>query len=601
MFLSHEIIFCLICFLAYSPNLDTSVAPESFQRLPDIDNSLSQHPLLQDSVLSEEEQMSSGFLSQHSFLLAKDKSREKQTSEEEDMGVNRATSSPPEELPDKVAGEDEVLVLRKEPPTEHLPELLQDDVGPVLSSSVKVQPDRDIHADQSGTARDESLNVSMGPRSSRPDEGSEVLLRELQSESQKSRQRKSPSPPSQPTDGTRGLQPAENPSPAVHGGGREPDLWSSASQTGVEGSYLSFLPQSQSTPGVFTAPLPTSSSKGPAGQLSTIQSNQSDTEAAPLPVHVPSGPDQEREEKEEDGASSQVQSLPSVSFKQKVDAWRANQGSASVSLFDTLALQGFSGVSPKQKAFDAVSDTLNGILSQKLNSLNLAPAAEHSSPEEKEEEEIGSAPGPSVSTHLDSQSHMDLDMHGEAHTDPQGNTHQQQLNPRTGPSALITLDQFSDISLNPDSTLSFSQGSRDSRAKLDTSAGASSVPSLEVDSYAPYWTSAASTPPPRLRPREVNIEERIPVRDQSFQHLRICPYLLCPDALCPNLDHSCISTTWALTSRQPPSLIHLHPGGQSESLNSLPLTFLPSKDQSERQPEAANPLKVPALLSVSYK
>lgn len=490
--------------------------------------------------------MSSGFLYQQSSLLEKGKSREKQPPEVEDMGVNRAVASRPPE----------------KQPTEHLSELSQDNVNPLLSSSVKVmlssinapgslqalllndQPHSGVHDDQSGTAGNKSLNVSIGPRSSQPDDGSKVLLRELQYESRRSQQSESPSPPSQLTEGTIGLQPVEHLSPAVHGVHREPDIWSSASQAGVGGTYLGILPQSQSTPGVSTAPLPTSISKDPAGQFSPIQSNLSEIGVAPQPIHVPS--------EDKDGASSQVQSLPSVSFKQKVDAWRANQGSASVSLFDTLALQGFSGVSPKQKAFDAVSDTLNGILSQKLNSLNLTPAAEQSSFEEVEEKDIGSAPGPSASTHFDSQSHMDLDMHVEAPTDLQANAHQQQLDPRAGNSAPLTLDQFSGITLNPDSTLSFSQRSHGSRAKLNTSAGASSVLSLEVDNYAPYWTSATLTPPPQLRPREVNIEERIPVCHQSYQHLHICLHLVCPDALCLFLEHSCISTTWALISRQPP-------------------------------------------------
>lgn len=478
--------------------------------------------------------MTSGFLSQH---------REKQPSEEEDMGMNRAgTSSPPEKPPDKTGGEDEVLVLRKEPP----PELSKDNVNPLLSSFVKVMVSsmkapgslqalipndrlhRDVHADQSGASRDESLNVSIGPRSSQPDDNSKVLLRELQSESQRIRQKKSPSPPSQPTEGARGLQPGKHLSEAVHEGHREPDLLTPASQAGVKGSYLGVLPQSQSTPGVSTGPLPISIFKDPAGQPSTIQSNQSETEEALLPVHVLSDPQQEIVKEDQDGSSSQVQSLPSIGFKQKVDAWRANQGSASVSLYDTLALQGFSGVSPKQKAYDAVSDTLNGILSQKLNSLKMTPTAEQSSFAEKEEEkDIGSAPGPSASTHLDSQSHNDLDRCGEAPTDVQGDAHQQQLAFKAGPSAPLTLEQFSDVSLNQDSNLSFSQGSHGSRAKLNTSVGASSILSLEVDNYAPYWTSAVSTPPPQLVAQEVNIEERIPVGHQSYQHLHICSHLVC--------------------------------------------------------------------------
>lgn len=554
-------------YLLYRPNPDSSVASESFLHLPGNDNSLSQHPLLQDSVRSEEEQMSSGLLSQHSFLLATDKSREKQPSDEEDIDeIRERISSPLQKTQDKLVVDDEAL-----PPTKHLPELLQENVDPILPSSSKVmvsttkapdglqalqpndQPDREVHTNQSVTASDESLNVSVGPCSSQSDEGRELLLQDVQSESQKSQQRIGPSSHSQPTEVAGRLHPTEHPSLA--GPNREPDLWSLASQVGLDGSDMGFLPRAQSTPGVSTALLPTSSSKDPAGP-STIQSNQTETGAA-TPAPITSCPDQEKEE--EGRPSSQVQSLPSISFKQKVDAWRANQGSTSVSLYDTLALQGFSGVPPRQKAFDAVSDTLNGILSLKLDSFKQTLAAEHSSPEieeEADERNMGSAPRPSASTHLDSQSHMSLDMHENAPTDPQGDIHQQQPDPRAGPSTPQTLNQFSDASPNLDSTLSFSQSSHST---------------------------------------EVNIEERIPVRDQSFYDLGICAHFVCPDAFCPILEHSCISTTWALTSRQPLSSIRLLPRVQLESLNSLLLIFSRSKDRSERQPGAASPLKVPTL------
>ncbi|KAM9842284.1 uncharacterized protein alms1 [Aulostomus maculatus] len=50
--------------------------------------------------------------------------------------------------------------------------------------------------------------------------------------------------------------------------------------------------------------------------------------------------------------------------------------------------------------------------------------------------------------------------------------------------------------------------------KLGTSIRASSAVSLEVDNYAPYWTSKLSTPPPK--PRELNIDERIPPKPREL-------------------------------------------------------------------------------------
>uniref|UniRef100_A0AAV2JHW7 Uncharacterized protein n=1 Tax=Knipowitschia caucasica TaxID=637954 RepID=A0AAV2JHW7_KNICA len=57
--------------------------------------------------------------------------------------------------------------------------------------------------------------------------------------------------------------------------------------------------------------------------------------------------------------------------------------------------------------------------------------------------------------------------------------------------------------------------SSNSGNKVATSIGTSSI-SLEVDNYDPYWTGKASTPPPQHKPRELNIEERIPLYLQNL-------------------------------------------------------------------------------------
>ncbi|MFT7817253.1 hypothetical protein Z043-122366 [Arapaima gigas] len=78
-------------------------------------------------------------------------------------------------------------------------------------------------------------------------------------------------------------------------------------------------------------------------------------------------------------------------------------------------------------------------------------------------------------------------------------------------SRAIGLGTFSDVSSNqdPNSTLASSQDSFHCGQKMAASVGAvSSVVSLEVDNYAPYWTANPSTLPTT---DELNIEERIPI------------------------------------------------------------------------------------------
>ncbi|XP_051237452.1 platelet binding protein GspB isoform X4 [Dicentrarchus labrax] len=597
--------------------------------------SLSQHPLAQATILSEDGANSCCSLSQHS-LSPGDEGRGKEavhsslTTSTDKQGVpsrddtgsrkkDSGTLTGPLDKPVGETAEDETYFLSKEIPAQHLLALLQKDIGMLSSSSSAVssasetsvktaasftedhkstkvckpgfdqstvrregppgeaslpqqqtqQPDRDLSS--------EVCNITMGLRSTQPDDSSEVLHRELLSEVErrssreaesKKQQRKSPTPPGQsltpyPAETSKGKSsvsrtnvggvPWTGPfSAGVERGLREQDLWSSGNQTGIDGSYLGFLPQSQSTPGIFKAPLK-SSVKAKLGQLSAIESNkenshQSSTEISPqpaLPVAEGRQPDTSDQCKEE-ANSAKVQSLPSLNYMEKVDAWRANQSSGKTSLFDSLALQGFSGISPKKKAYDAVSDTLNRILSQQARSLQQPPVSSPanqnvtqisstapSGSSLKRGEAVGSAPSdkdntgsalrPSASPFGRSQSHSSLstvvmsarkDQQTERRTEKeksqtQGDVHQQSATVQ--PSALMSLGQFSDVSLDRDLTLSSSQDSYNSGIKLGTSIEASSVVSLEVDNYAPYWTSKQLTPPPPPRPRDLNIEERIPL------------------------------------------------------------------------------------------
>ena len=595
-------------------------------------SSLSQHPLAQATVLSEEGVSSCGSLSQHS-LSPGDKDRQKDTDKLEgpsrdDTGNRKKDADTVTDPSDKPAGqavEDETFFLNKDIPAQHLLELLQKDIGMLSSSSsavssasatsVKIavsfskeskstqvckpeidrstvrregppgeasrpqqqtqQPDRD----QSRTLSSEVCNITMGVRSTRPDENSEELHRELLSEVERSSSHEAESKnqpqqsltqpgqsftpyPTKMSEGKPGVtrsnlggMPWTGPfSAGIERCPREQDLWSSGNQTGIDGSYLGFLPQSQSTPGVFKAP-PKSSVKA---KLSLIESNkesscQSSTENSPqqdvprADVHHPDSSNQCQEK----ATTAQVQSLPSLSYMQKVDAWRTNQTSGKTSLFDSLALQGFSGVSPKKKAYDAVSDTLNRLLSQQTRSLQQPPVSAAASQGvtqssstspcfSRRGEAVGRAPSdkdnagstkrPSTSTFGTSQSHSSVstvvmsvkkDQETERRLEEEKSDTQDYVSHQ--PSAIdqplprMSLGQFSDVSLDQDLALSSSQDSYNSGVKLGTSIGASSVVSLEVDNYVPHWTSKLSTPPPQPKPRELNIEERIPV----FEKLKV--------------------------------------------------------------------------------
>nr|XP_046268644.1 uncharacterized protein alms1 isoform X2 [Scatophagus argus] len=629
---------------------DISMASEKFHFPPqdrttqgfELD-SLSQHPLAQETILSGEEENSSGSPSQHS-LSPGDEGRQMETVrspliattdgqgvQSKDTGSRGNKSETVTDPPDKTVvenSEDETFFLSKEIPAQHLLELLQKDIGmpsgssSALSSasetSMKIassfskeskssqdskpgtyqstvrregppgeashpqqqtqQPNRDLYPDRSPTLSSEVCNINIGHRSTQPDDSSEVLHRELLSEverlssceAESNNQRlKSPALPGHSltphyTETSEGKQGAprtnlggmpwvEPFSAGVERGLGEQDLWSSGNQTGIDGSYLGFIPQSQSTPGVFKAP-PKSSVKAKLQQLSAIESSkgnsyQSDTGIPSQPavpvadVHCP-----DAEQCQEEAVATRVQSLPSLSYMQKVDAWRANQTSGKTSLFDSLALQGFSGISPKKKAYDAVSDTLNRILSQQARSLQQPPAlgapnqnviqssstAPHGSSFSGRGEAVGSAPNDkdntgsttrtSASPFGRSQSHSSLstvvmsvkkDQQTQRHAEKEKSQTQDDVHHQPSataqPSPLVSLGQFSDVSPDRDLTFLSSQDSHNSGIKLGTSIGASSVASLEVDNYAPYWTSKPSTPPPQLKPEELNIEERIPL------------------------------------------------------------------------------------------
>ncbi|CAG5866836.1 unnamed protein product [Menidia menidia] len=542
----------------------------------------------------------------------------------EEQGVQSVGGTNPTDKLVCEAAEDETFFLRKDVPAQHLLKLLQKEVGMPSSTSSAVSSvsetslntassaveskitkvskliitDRSMvksaggpvetHLAQQQTARPESVsdpdqsgawssgtaNVTLGPRSTQPDDSSELLHRELLSEVERlssleagaeNTPRINPTPPD--PSATPALKEMSEGKPSLVGanlgGGpwtgpfsagvervhREQELWSSGNQTGIDGSYLGFLPQSQSTPGVFMVP-PKSGVKAKLGQLSAIESdkeNQSNSGAASQSA-VPMTDTRRSEiagrcQEETLQTSAQVQSLPTLNYMQKVDAWRANQSPRGPPLFDSLTLQGFSSMPPKKKAFDAPSDTRNRVLTQhsqqppvlgasnpNIDQGSSTAAAGSSSSKRGEavgggpcdKPDRGPAPSPARGSSFGkSQSVSSLStvvasarQHQQTVTppEPQEAASQERAPPHPGakPSPLTGLGHFSDTSHDQDVTPSSSQDSY-SGVKVGLSVGASSVVSLELDHYTPNWP----TKPPALPP-DLNIDERIPCHKRAL-------------------------------------------------------------------------------------
>ncbi|XP_075787145.1 centrosome-associated protein ALMS1 isoform X2 [Pelodiscus sinensis] len=66
--------------------------------------------------------------------------------------------------------------------------------------------------------------------------------------------------------------------------------------------------------------------------------------------------------------TERIQSLPTLSFMEKVGAWNVKQPMDKIP--DALILRGVSGVSPRQKAYSAIADSLNRILARQSSSIS---------------------------------------------------------------------------------------------------------------------------------------------------------------------------------------------------------------------------------------
>lgn len=383
-------------------------------------------------------------------------------------------------------------------------------------------------------------------------------------------------------------------------------VWSAGNATAADGSFLSTHPVSQSTPAVPLVKPPTALTKlslvhsqedGVASAAASSQNSHSKTglissldlsvldqhsfpTCPPSTVTVPSKPSTASQTTPTESqthtiskhlgsspapdvpssdsqsfysgtkmkgqvshlALGRVQSLPSLSYLQKVDAWTANQTS-SRSFYDNLALKAFDDVSLKNKSQDSVSGALN--ISQDVRQLQLTQApvlasfSGSGSPRRVDVIGAGVLRGQASESPVN-HSHSSLN---SVVTSIQRDTGSYRVLAQTDdiipvtsslssqsillgknnrsaalqdkstvkPSPLASLGRFSDVSssFNMSSTLSSSHGSYHGEQSMRASVGAgSSVMSLEVDNYAPYWTSRPTSPP---QSRELNIEDRIPV------------------------------------------------------------------------------------------
>ncbi|XP_008120249.1 centrosome-associated protein ALMS1 [Anolis carolinensis] len=172
-----------------------------------------------------------------------------------------------------------------------------------------------------------------------------------------------------------------------------------------EGSFFGHLahPVHHSTPGLFATrkleasvtatPFPSSPlsclheeiSKNPSGNMhvSSVEEPRvrsvNDT-CVPFP-EKPLTLQSEQEKKNENIGDFQgqrplkgrIKSLPSLNYMEKVGAWNMSQSAEKMS--DALAVHGPGGISPRQKAFSAIADSLNSILLKHQSQVDLKPGS----------------------------------------------------------------------------------------------------------------------------------------------------------------------------------------------------------------------------------
>lgn len=587
-------------------------------------SSLSQYPLSQATIIFEEKANNSFTESQHNLSENKTKKMPHLSaiSENEQVILSREGACSRESkseiqtnLTDKHTGDavDDIFFLTKDVPAQHLLDLLHKDVSLQSSSSNSASSSKSQTSmkrtneskstkickpvsDESSVKREgppgeanilqkstkqsvesrtlsaEISNITMGSRSTQPDDSSELLNRHLLSEAEKLRRPEAGSNKKQQMvltpsrqlfmpslrnvtkrklskranlDGLLWMGPFSPDAELV----KEQNVLSSQNKTGSDGSYLGFLPQSQSTPAVYIAQLK-SNIKDKLGQFSSIESDKENlyqsrtgitSQPAILKVDACLPHEANHYDKDSLQTSSEVQFLPCLNLIQKVDVWRSKQN-------DSPTMEDFDGVSSKNKSHHAASNPLNQSLTQQAGTLQQPPvtgainqnatqsssSAPSGSSSSRRGEAVGSSPcdkdnkGSEAPLLLfgKSQSHstlstviMSVNKLQQMDTPPVKEWTQSQdeapihhhSSVKVHPT-LMSLGHFSDVSF--DQTLASSQETY-SGVKVGASAGTPSVVSLELDNYAPYWTSKHSAPPPPPKSPELDIDERIPVKGKS--------------------------------------------------------------------------------------
>ncbi|XP_066575772.1 ALMS1 centrosome and basal body associated protein isoform X2 [Amia ocellicauda] len=413
-------------------------------------------------------------------------------------------------------------------------------------------------------------------------------------------------------------------------GHKEREMSSMENRTAVDGSLLGCIaqPVSQSTPGLFSEVL-RATVQPPYRKLTPIEFNPEATLPTEDVPHsrssklLASAINTDLTEASspmtyKDSLNAclkktrKIQSLPTLNYMEKVGAWNVTQYTGQT-FFDNLALKGFTGVSPKKKAFNAIADSLNNIFTQQRSEKSPTPSAfivsNHSprrtlaasfsgtsspandacgptgglksspigrsmsytslSTASKEIQQAGASQSEKkeafqaevvhgmgcASATTGANRSLDQDSSSQIHKASGNSPHpndrksipnssniqpqpttvllekcspldeekspeegrkpgNQELQSSAQPPSLISLDRFSDLSPNHNfsSTLASSQDTScygDRRRLASARAvSASSIVSLEVDNYAPYWVTNPSTP---AKNKDLNIEERIPV------------------------------------------------------------------------------------------
>ncbi|KAE8628762.1 hypothetical protein XENTR_v10000208 [Xenopus tropicalis] len=348
---------------------------------------------------------------------------------------------------------------------------------------------------------------------------------------------------------------------SIERGHKDSEISPAVNPTAEDNSFIGRLayPISQSTPGTFTGK---SGKNQLTGRLMQIKakltgSNMSLNEeplsnASTEPVFKkPQSLQSSRGYAESsDSQTSQspdrrrIQSLPSLNYIEKVGAWNTNQS------FDALVLRGLTGISPKKKAYNAVADSLNRMLSKQsdsalpksglsamsrgtgsMNNLNATKTDPSGTPQLIRSQScttvpMGSTERADANTQGEvvipvSESHdvqrvdkvLPMDYNFSDHLprkeqpvdykeaiDMSGSSQEiasqtQQPKADVG-SSTVAMDRFSDVS--PDNELLSSSCSSGHTNQMH------SLTSLEVDNYVPLWAASPE------EVKEINIEERIP-------------------------------------------------------------------------------------------